>query len=126
MKYEAELHYTQYKDAIMDAIGEGKMNCLEVAKEIDVGYNIVKWVMFRLRNEEHLTSHTQNDVTYYHRPKPHPLQELLGHTVNFTEDQIKSSTVYNEKDAKHNARHNHTQDSFYTSSIVGEGVKIGT
>ena len=109
----------------MDAIGDGKMNCLEVAKKIDVGYNIVKWVMFRLRNEEHLTSYTHNDITYYHRPKPHLLQTLLGHTVNFTDDQIKSSTVYNEKDAKHNARHNHTLDSFHSSSIISDGVNIG-
>ena len=126
MKYEAEQHYYQYKDAIMDAIGDGKMSCLEMANAIDVGYNIVKWVMFRLRNEEHLTSYTHNDITYYHRPKPHLLQTLLGHTINFTEDQIKSSTVYSEKDAKHNARHNHTQDSFHSSSIAGDGVKIGT
>ena len=125
MKYKSEQHYYQYKDAIMNAIGDGKMSCLEMANAINVGYNIVKWVMFRLRNEEHLTSYTHNDITYYHRPRPHLLQTLLGHTVNFTEDQIKSSTVYNEKDAKHNARHNHTQDSFHSSSIVSDGVKIG-
>ena len=126
MKFQSEQYYHQYKDAVMETIGEDKITCQEMSLKLDVHYNRIKWVMFRLRNEEHLTSYTHNDITYYHRPKPHPLQELLGHTVNFTEDQIKSSTVYNEKDAKHNARHNHTQDSFYTSSIVGEGMKIGT
>lgn len=110
----------------MEAIGDGKMTCQEMSLKLDVHYNRIKWVMFRLRNEEHLASHSVNDVAYYYKPKPHLLQSIFGHTVNFTEDQIKGSTVYNEKDAKHNARHNHTQDSFHSSSIAGEGVKIGT
>jgi len=110
----------------MEAIGEDKMTCQEMSLKLDVHYNRIKWVMYRLRNEDHLVSYTYNDTTYYHKPKPHPLQSIFGHEVKFAEDQIKSSKVYNEKDAKHNARHNHTQDSFHNSSIVGEGVKIGT
>jgi len=110
----------------MEAIGEDKMTCQEMSLKLDVHYNRIKWVMYRLRNEDHLVSYTYNDTTYYHKPKPHPLQGIFGHEIKFTEDQIKSSKVYNEKDAKHNARHNHTQDSFHSSSIAGEGVKIGT
>lgn len=109
----------------MEAIGDRQMTCLDVAKAIDVGYNIVKWVMFRLRNEEHLTSHIQNDITYYHTPKPHLLQSIFGHTVNFTEDQIKGSQVYGTDQAKHNLRHNHTIDSFGESAINSDGVKVG-
>jgi hypothetical protein len=110
----------------MEAIGEDKMTCQEMSLKLDVHYNRIKWVMYRLRNEDHLVSYTYNDTTYYHKPKPHPLQGIFGHEVKFTENQIKSSTVYNEKDAKHNARHNHAQDSFHSSSIIGDGVKIGT
>ena len=54
------------------------------------------------------------------------VQSIFGHEVKSTEDQIKSSQVYNEKDAKHNLRFNPDQDSFHGSSIAGEGVKIGT
>ena len=126
MKFPSEQHYHQHKDAVMEAIGEDKMTCQEMSLKLDVHYNRIKWVMYRLINEDHLVSYTFNDTTYYHKPKPHPLQSIFGHEIKFTEDQIKSSKVYNEKDAKHNARHNHTQDSFYTSSIVGEGMKIGT
>jgi transcription initiation factor IIE alpha subunit len=110
----------------MDAIGDGKMTCQEMSKKLDVHYNRIKWVMFRLRNEEQLSSHKVNDVSYYYKPKPPLLQDIFGHKVNFTEDQIKGSQIYNEKDAKHNAKHNHTQDSFHSSSIVSDGVKIGT
>jgi len=126
LKFQTEQYYHLYKDAVMEAIGEDKMTCQEMSLKLDVHYNRIKWVMYRLRNEDHLVSYTYNDTTYYHKPKPHPLQGIFGHEVKLTEDQIKSSKVYNEKDAKHNARHNHTQDSFYSSSIAGEGVKIGT
>jgi len=126
LKFQSEQYYHQYKDAVMETIGENKMTCQDMSLKLDVHYNRIKWVMYRLRNEDHLVSYTFNDTTYYHKPKPHPLQSIFGHEIKFTEDQIKSSKVYNEKDAKHNARHNHTQDSFYTSSIVGEGMKIGT
>ena len=110
----------------MEAIGEEKMTCQEMSKKLDVHYNRIKWVMFRLRNEEYLASHKVNDVAYYYKPKPPLLQDIFGHKVNFTEDQIKGSQIYNEKDAKHNLRFNPDQDSFHGSSIVGEGVKIGT
>ena len=110
----------------MDAIGEDKMTCQEMSKKLDVHYNRIKWVMFRLRNEGQLASHTHYDVTHYYKPKPHLLQDIFGHKVNFTEDQIKSSTVYNEKDAKHNLRFNTEQQSFGHTSLGGEGVKIGT
>jgi transcription initiation factor IIE alpha subunit len=126
LKFQTEQYYHLYKDAVMETIGEDKMTCQEMSLKLNVHYNRIKWVMYRLRNEDHLVSYTYNDTTYYHKLKPHPLQGIFGHEVKFTEDQIKSSKVYNEKDAKHNARHNHTQDSFYSSSIAGEGVKIGT
>jgi transcription initiation factor IIE alpha subunit len=125
LKFQTEQYYHQYKDAVMEAIGENKMTCQEMSKKLDVHYNRIKWVMFRLRNEDHLSSYKYNDITYYLKPKPHPLQSIFGHEVKFTEDQIKGSQVYNEKDAKHNARHNHTQDSFYSSSIISDGVNIG-
>jgi len=126
LKFQSEQYYHQYKDAVMETIGEDKITCQDMALKLNVHYNRIKWVMYRLRNEDHLVSYTFNDTTYYHKPKPHPLQNIFGHEVKFTDDQIKSSQVYSEKDAKHNARHNHTQDSFYSSSIAGEGVKIGT
>lgn len=110
----------------MEAIGDNKMTCQEMSLKLNVHYNRIKWVMFRLRNEDQLVSYTYNDVTYYHKPKPHLLQSIFGHEVKFTEDQIKGSQVYKEKDAKHNVRHNHTQDSFHSSSIISDGVKIGT
>ena len=110
----------------MEAIGENKMTCQDMSLKLDVHYNRIKWVMYRLRNEDHLVSYTFNDITYYHKAKHHPLQSIFGHEVNFTDDQIKSSQVYNEKDAKHNLRFNLDQDSFHGSSIIGEGVKIGT
>jgi len=110
----------------MEAIGEDKMTCQEMSKKLDVHYNRIKWVMFRLRNEDQLSSYKYNDITYYLKPKPHPLQSIFGHKVNFTEDQITGSQVYTEKDTKHNLRFNTDQDSFHSSSIAGEGVKIGT
>jgi len=125
LKFQTEQYYHLYKDAVMEAIGEDKMTCQEMSLKLDVHYNRIKWVMFRLRNEEHLSSHKINDVAYYYKPKPPLLQDIFGHKVNFTNDQIKGSQVYNEKDAKHNARHNHTQDSFYSSSIISDGVNIG-
>ena len=110
----------------MEAIGDDKMTCQEMSKKLNVHYNRIKWVMFRLRNEDKLSSYKYHDITYYHKPKPHPLQSIFGHTVNFTEDQIKSSTVYNEKDAKHNLRFNTENESFGHTSLGGDGVKIGT
>jgi hypothetical protein len=126
LKFQSEHYYYQYKDAVMEAIGEDKMTCQDMSLKLNVHYNRIKWVMFRLRNEDHLSSYKYNDITYYLKPKPHPLQSIFGHEVKFTEDQIKGSQVYNEKDAKHNLRFNPDQDSFHGSSIVGEGVKIGT
>ena len=110
----------------MEAIGEDKMTCQEMAVKLNVHYNRIKWVMYRLRNEDYLSSYKYNDITYYLKPKPHPLQSIFGHEVKFTEDQIKGSQIYNDKDAKHNLRFNTDQDSFHSSSIAGEGVKIGT
>ena len=110
----------------MDAIGEDKMTCQEMSLKLNVHYNRIKWVMYRLRNEDQLTSHTTNDITYYYKPKPHLLQDIFNHKVNFTDDQIKSSTVYNEKDAKHNLRFNTEQQTFGHTSLGGDGVKIGT
>jgi transcription initiation factor IIE alpha subunit len=121
-----ESYYYQYKDAVMEAIGEDKMTCQEMSKKLNVHYNRIKWVMFRLRNEDHLTSYTYNDITYYLKPKPHPLQSIFGHTINFTEDQIKGSQIYNEKDAKHNLRFNTDKESFGHTSLGSEEVKIGT
>ena len=76
MKFQSEQYYFQYKDAVMEAIGEGKMTCQEMSKKLDVHYNRIKWVMFRLRNEGHLASHAHYDVTYYYKPKPHLLQAI--------------------------------------------------
>ena len=126
MKFQSEEYYYQYKDAVMEAIGEDKMTCQEMSKKLDVHYNRIKWVMFRLRNEEHLSSHKVNDVAYYYKPKPPLLQDIFGHKVNFTEDQIKGSQIYNEKDAKHNLRFNTENESFGHTTLGGDGVKIGT
>ena len=109
----------------MEAIGDDKMTCQEMSKKLNVHYNRIKWVMFRLRNEDQLSSYKYHDITYYHKPRPHPLQNIFGHTVNFTEDQIKNSTVYNEKDAKHNLRFNTDKESYSESAIASEKVKVG-
>ena len=125
MKATSQQYYYLYKDAVMEAIGDDKMTCQEMSKKLNVHYHRIKWVMFRLRNEDQLSSYTYHDVTYYHKPKPHPLQNIFGHTVNFTEDQIKGSKVYGANEAKHNLRHNHDLDSFGESAINSDGVKIG-
>ena len=41
----------------MKAIGEDKMTCQDMSLKLNVHYNRIKWVMFRLRNEDHLTSY---------------------------------------------------------------------
>ena len=59
----------------MEAIGEDKMTCQEMSKKLDVHYNRIKWVMFRLRNEDHLSSYKYNDCLLYTSPSPRDRQK---------------------------------------------------
>jgi hypothetical protein len=66
----------------------------------------------KMRDEVHAFKNTQDRLMHYYIPQPHPLQGIFGHTANFTDAQIKSITIHNADDAKHNLQQRTTQETF--------------
>ena len=86
----------------------------DIAKHVDGNYHAVKnfLIAMKMRDEVHSFKDTQNRLMHYYIPQPHLLQTIFGHTANFTDDQIKSITIHNADDAKHNLQHNTTRETF--------------
>ena len=86
----------------------------EIAEHVNGNYHAVKnfLVAMKMRDEVHAFKDTQDRLMHYYIPQPHPLQSIFGHTANFTDDQIKSITIHNADDAKHNLQHNTTRETF--------------
>lgn len=86
----------------------------DIAEHIQSNYPITKNILVEMRdaNVIHAYKDNQNRLMHYYVPQPHPLQTIFGHTVNFTDDQIKGVQTYNADDAKHNLQQRTTQETF--------------
>ena len=86
----------------------------DIAKHVDANYHTVKNLLVSMKMEGILQAFKDSDnrLMHYYVPQPHPLQAIFGHTVNFTEDQIKGVIIHNADDAKHNLQHNTTQQTY--------------
>ena len=86
----------------------------DIAAHIDGNYNTIKNLLVTMKMEGHIHAFKDKDnrLMHYYIPQPHPLQAIFGHTMNFTDDQIKSITIHNGATAKHNQQQNTPQESF--------------
>ena len=102
-----------HRDKILAYLTEPR-TIKEIAEHVDGNYHAVKnfLVAMKMRDEVHAFKDTQNRLMHYYIPQPHPLQAIFGHTANFTDDQIKSITIHNADDSKHNLQHNTTRETF--------------
>ena len=85
-----------------------------IAEHVDANYHTTKNLLVAMKMEGHVHSfkNIDNRLMHYYIPQPHPLQAIFGHTANFTDEQIKSITIHNADDAKHNLQHNTTRETF--------------
>ncbi len=102
-----------YKQKILDYIKEPK-TIKEISNYLDANYHTVKNTLSNMRTEGLLYAYKDNQTRLmnYYIPQPHPLQIIFGHTANFTDDQIKSITIHNADDSKHNLQHKTTQETY--------------
>ena len=101
------------RDKILAYLTEPKA-IKDIAAHVDGNYNTIKNLLVTMKMEGHIHAFKDNDnrLMHYYIPQPHPLQAIFGHTANFTDDQIKSITIHNADDAKHNLQHNTTRETF--------------
>ena len=85
-----------------------------IAIHVGANYHTIKNLLVAMKMEGVLNAYKDSDnrLMHYYVPQPHPLQAIFGHTMNFTDDQIKSITIHNGADAKHNLQHNTTRETF--------------
>ena len=101
------------KDKILAYLTEPK-TIKAIAEHVDANYHTIKNLLVAMKMEGHVHAFKDNDnrLMHYYIPQPHPLQAIFGHTANFTDDQIKSITIHNADDSKHNLQHNTTRETF--------------
>ena len=101
------------KDKILAYLTEPK-TIKAIAKHVDANYHTIKNLLVAMKMEGHVHAFkdTQTRLMHYYIPQPHPLQAIFGHTVNFADAQIKSITIHNADDAKHNLQHKTTQETY--------------
>ena len=101
------------KDKILAYLTEPKA-IKYIASHVDGNYNTIKNLLVAMKMEGILNAYKDSDnrLMHYYVPQPHPLQAIFGHTMNFTDAQIKSITIHNGADAKHNLQHNTTRETF--------------
>jgi len=101
------------KDKILAYLTEPK-TIKDIAAHVDGNYNTIKNLLVTMKMEGYIHAYKDKDnrLMHYYVPQPHPLQGVFGHTVNFTDDQIKGITIHNADTAKHNLQHNTTQQTF--------------
>ena len=101
------------RDKILAYLTEPKA-IKDIAAHVDGNYNTIKnlLVTMKMEGDIHAFKDKDNRLMHYYIPQPHPLQGIFGHTANFTDAQIKSITIHNADDAKHNLQHNTTQETF--------------
>ena len=85
-----------------------------IASHVGGNYNTIKNLLVTMKMEGHIHAFKDKDsrLMHYYIPQPHPLQIIFGHTANFADAQIKSITIHNGADAKHNLQHNTTRETF--------------
>ncbi len=86
----------------------------EIADHVDGNYNTIKNLLVTMKMQGHIHAfkNKDNNLMHYYIPQPHPLQDIFGHTANFTDAQIKSITIHNASNAKHNLQHHTTHETF--------------
>ena len=101
------------RDKILDYLTEPRA-IKAIAEHVDANYHTIKNLLVAMKMEGVLNAYKDSDnrLMHYYIPQPHPLQTIFGHTANFTDDQIKSITIHNGADAKHNIQHNTTRETF--------------
>jgi hypothetical protein len=101
------------KEKILEYLTEPR-TINQIAKHIDSNYPITKNILVEMRDENviHAVKDHNTRLMQYYVPKPHPLQTIFGHTVNFTPDQIKGITSHNADTAKHNLQQKTTQETY--------------
>ena len=89
----------------------------DIKDYIQSNYSFTKKILMDMRDEGTVHAYKNNHTRLmnYYIPQPHPLQTIFGHTANFADAQIKSITIHNADDAKHNLQHNTTQETFEES-----------
>ena len=85
-----------------------------VALHIGANYHTIKNLLVAMKMEGILNAYKDSDnrLMHYYIPQPHPLQDIFGHTMNFTDAQIKSITIHNASTARHNLQQNTPQELF--------------
>ena len=85
-----------------------------IAEHVDANYHTIKNLLVAMKMEGVLNAYKDSDnrLMHYFVPQPHPLQAIFGHTANFSDAQIKSITIHNADDSKHNLQHNTTRETF--------------
>ena len=101
------------KDKILAYLTEPR-TINDIAEHVEANYHTIKNLLVSMKMEGDIHSFKDNDnrLMHYYIPQPHPLQAIFGHTANFTDDQIKSITIHNADDAKHNLQQRTTQQTF--------------
>ncbi len=101
------------KDKILEYLTEPK-TIKAIAEHVGANYHTIKNLLVAMKMEGLLYAYKDSDnrLMHYYVPQPHPLQAIFGHTMNFTDDQIKSITIHNADDSKHNLQHNTTRETF--------------
>jgi hypothetical protein len=101
------------KDKILAYLTEPR-TINEIAQHIESNYPITKNILTDMRDKNiiHAYKDNNNRLMHYYVPQPHLLQAIFGHTANFTDAQIKSITIHNADDSKHNLQHNTTRETF--------------
>ena len=86
----------------------------DIKDYIQSNYSFTKKILMDMRDEGTVHAYKNNHTRLmnYYIPQPHPLQTIFGHTANFADAQIKSITIHNADDAKHNLQHNTTRETF--------------
>ena len=101
------------RDKILAYLTEPK-SIKAIAEHVDANYHTIKNLLVAMKMEGVLYAYKDSDnrLMHYYIPQPHPLQAIFGHTANFADAQIKSITIHNADDAKHNLQHNTTRETF--------------
>ena len=101
------------RDKILAYLTEPKA-IKDIAAHVDGNYNTIKNLLVAMKMEGILNAYKDSDnrLMHYYVPQPHPLQAIFGHTMNFTDAQIKSITIHNGATARHNLQQNTPQESF--------------
>ena len=101
------------KDKILAYLTEPK-TIKAIAEHVDANYHTIKNLLVAMKMEGHVHAFkdTHTRLMHYYIPQPHPLQAIFGHTINFADAQIKSITIHNADDAKHNLQHKTTQETY--------------